>query len=226
MRRRPRRARPPRARGTRASPSRREDLGDRAPACSRSISRVELDERHAEPAGELRVRRWTCPTPGIPTRYTITATSPGSARGCARVSGSESPPNFSSTAFASTNATAASPTTPPAGTAHTSVRCLIATAPVFRRQVHGRERLRHGRERLHRRADPDRLAGAHAALDPARARGPAGDRARRGSTISSCAFDPGRAAVANPSPTSTPFTDWMLISAAASRASSLRSQCT
>ena len=45
-------------------------------------------------------------------------------------------------------------------------------------------------------------------------------------TISSCARDPGRAAVANPSPTSTPLTDWIDISAAARRASSLRSQWT
>ena len=45
-------------------------------------------------------------------------------------------------------------------------------------------------------------------------------------TISSCALDPGRPAVAKPSPTSTPLTDWIDISAAANRASSLRSQCT
>jgi hypothetical protein len=42
-------------------------------------------------------------------------------------------------------------------------------------------------------------------------------------TISSCAFDPGRAAEAKPSPTSTPFTDWMLMRASVSWASSLRS---
>ena len=42
-------------------------------------------------------------------------------------------------------------------------------------------------------------------------------------TISSWAFEPVRPADANPSPTSTPFTDWMLIRASASRASSLRS---
>ncbi len=41
---------------------------------------------------------------------------------------SESPPNFSSTASASTSATIASATTPAAGTAHTSERWLIATA--------------------------------------------------------------------------------------------------
>ncbi len=39
-----------------------------------------------------------------------------------RVSASESPPNFSSAARASTSATIASTTTPAAGTAHTSER--------------------------------------------------------------------------------------------------------
>ena len=43
------------------------------------------------------------------------------------------------------------------------------------------------------------------------------------STISSCALEPVLPADANPSPTSTPFTDWMLMSASARRASSLRS---
>ncbi len=45
-------------------------------------------------------------------------------------------------------------------------------------------------------------------------------------SISSWANDPRRRAVANPSPISTPLIAWMLISAAASRPSSLRSQCT
>ena len=45
-------------------------------------------------------------------------------------------------------------------------------------------------------------------------------------TISSWASDPGVAASPKPSPTSTPLIAWMPISAAASRASSRRSQCT
>ena len=49
-------------------------------------------------------------------------------------------------------------------------------------------------------------------IPPARAVA-AADAGRSGTTISSCAFDPGRAAEANPSPTSTPFTDWIDISA-------------
>src|SRR6202000_2209667 len=44
-----------------------------------------------------------------------------------RVSVSESPPNFCSTARASTNATMVSTTTPAAGTAHTSERWWMAT---------------------------------------------------------------------------------------------------
>src|ERR1700754_4938070 len=47
----------------------------------------------------------------------------------ARVSASESPPNFSSVARASTSATMVSTTTPAAGTAHTSERWWIAAAP-------------------------------------------------------------------------------------------------
>ena len=46
----------------------------------------------------------------------------------ARVSVSESPPNFSSAARATTRATIVSTTTPAAGTAHTSERWWIATA--------------------------------------------------------------------------------------------------
>ena len=45
-----------------------------------------------------------------------------------RVSASESPPNFSSAARASTSATMVSTTTPAAGTAHTSERWWMATA--------------------------------------------------------------------------------------------------
>ena len=43
----------------------------------------------------------------------------------------------------------------------------MATASAPGREVDGRERLRHRRERLHGRAHPDRLPGAHAALDAA-----------------------------------------------------------
>jgi len=52
------------------------------------------------------------------------------------------------------------------------------------------------------------------------------DRPAPPATISSWACEPTRPAVAKPSPTSTPFTDWMLMSARANRASSFRSDCT
>ena len=98
-----------------------------------------------------------------------------------------------------------------------------------------------------------RLAGARRRRSPARAarsrsassrRGPgparrcssrprcrrpgwsAADARRRSPSISSCACEPRRAAVAKPSPISTPLIAWMLISAPASRPSSRRSQCT
>ena len=138
------------------------------------------------------------------------------------VSGKESPPNFSRTAAATSNATTASPTTPPAGTAHTSVRCLIAWAavPVARSTVaSGRGIVENGfiaaRTRIGWPVDiPPSIPPARAVVRPIRP---------SRSTISSWALDPGRAADANPSPTSTPFTDWMLIKASASRPSSLRS---
>ena len=52
---------------------------------------------------------------------------PGSRCTLRRTSGTESPPNFSVTASATTSATMASATTPAAGTAHTSLRWWIAT---------------------------------------------------------------------------------------------------
>ena len=48
----------------------------------------------------------------------------------------------------------------------------------------------------------------------------------RAASISSCASEPRRRAVAKPSPISTPLIAWMLIIAPASLPSSLRSQCT
>ena len=144
----------------------------------------------------------------------------------ARVSSSASPPNFSSTAEASTWATTASPTTPPAGTAQASVRCVMATAgsPVRRSTVlSGRGTVEKGFIAARRRmgwpvAIPPSMPPARAVARRIVPPGPA--------TISSCAFEPGRRADANPSPTSTPLTDWIDIRAAASCASSLRSAWT
>ena len=197
-----------------------EDLRDRLADLALDLG-VEVDERHPETPRQLAADDGlagarACP-PGRRSRRPLQV-----ALEVPTCLGSESPPNFSSTAFASSNATTDSPTTPPAGTAQTSVRCLIATADFAGGEIHRGEGPRHGRERLHGGSEPDRLAGAHAALDAARARSADAMRPSR-ATISSCALEPGRDAVANPSPTSTPFTDWMLMRARARRASSFRS---
>ena len=94
-----------------------------------------------------------------------------------RVSCTESPPNFSSTASASTSATIASATMPAAGTAQTSERwwCATAASPVATSTV--RRARGHGRDRLHRGPDPQGLAGGHAALGAAGASGGTPDHA-------------------------------------------------
>ena len=80
---------------------------------------------------------------------------------------------------------------PAAGTAQTSERwwCAVAASPVATSTV--RSARGHGGDRLHRGADPQHLAGGHAALGAAR---PAADPADAvvGRTISSCASEPGR----------------------------------
>ena len=143
-----------------------------------------------------------------------------------RVSATESPPNFSSTASASTSATIASATIPAAGTAQTSERWWWATAasPVATSTV--RSARGHGGDRLHRGAHPQHLAGGHAALGAAGAAADAGGCPSAVGTISSCASEPGVAASSKPSPTSTPLIAWMPISAPASRESRRRSQWT
>src|SRR4051794_1811159 len=140
-----------------------------------------------------------------------------------RVSSTESPPNFSSVASASTSATIASATTPAAGTAHTSERWLIAFAgsPVATSTV------------------SSALGTVEIGFIAARTRStspvvmppsvpPDRDvrRRRRPSrcSISSWASLPRRRAVSKPSPTSTPLMAWMPISAPARRASSRLSQ--
>src|SRR3989475_4689794 len=103
-----------------------------------------------------------------------------------------SPPNFSRNASERTMAIMASPTTPAAGTAQTSLRSTTAStassvvgedaggghgadvAPLddrvhrlLRGEVHRLERRAEGRERLHRGPDDDRLAVRHSALEAA-----------------------------------------------------------
>ena len=123
------------------------------------------------------------------------------------------------------SATMASATTPAAGTAVTSLRWLMALAasPVATSTVASARgtveigfiatRTRSGSPVLMPPSTPPaRLVRRRIPPSPA--------------SISSWACDPRRRAVAKPSPTSTPFIAWMLISAAARRASRRRSQCT
>ena len=105
-----------------------------------------------ERARRARRRRSSCPHPGGPTSTTSgpltgrTRCVEVAARSCGAVSVTESPPNFSSTASASTSATIASATTPAAGTAQTSLRWLMAFAGLARGHV-DRVAARAGRSR-------------------------------------------------------------------------------
>ena len=67
------------------------------------------------------------------------------------------------------------------------------------------QRLRQRRERLHRRADDERLARRHPALQAAGVVRLAVEAARSSWKISSCACEPGAAARSKPSPNSTPL---------------------
>jgi hypothetical protein len=139
-----------------------------------------------------------------------------------RISATESPPNFSVAASASTSATIASATTAAAGTAHTSDRWLIAVAasPVVMSTVwSARFRLEIGFIAALTRS------GSPLVMPPSRppARSVTRFTPSGVGMISSWAREPRERAWVNASPTSTPLIAWIDISAAASRASSLRS---
>src|SRR5215472_1932175 len=142
-----------------------------------------------------------------------------------RTSDTLSPPNFSTAASAITSAAIASATTPAAGTAVTSLRWLMARAgsPVRTSTVpSARGTVEIGFIAARTRIGPPVLIPP--SIPPARLvtrRTPSAP-----GSISSCASEPGRAAVANPSPISTPLIAGMLIIAPASRPSSRRSHCT
>ena len=142
-----------------------------------------------------------------------------------RISATESPPNFSTAASASTSATIASATTAAAGTAHTSERWLIAVAgsPVVTSTV---ARARFSDEMGFMAAFT--RSGSPVVMPPSRP--PARSVIRRTpvavGTISSCASEPRERACCQPSPISTPLIAWIDMSAVARRASSLRSHCT
>ena len=83
---------------------------------------------------------------------------------------SESPPNFSSSASASTQATIASPTTPAAGTTQVSLRSTEAGLRLLGAQVDRAQRHEQGRDRLDHRLRAQLLAVGDAAFE-ARPRG-------------------------------------------------------
>ncbi len=137
----------------------------------------------------------------------------------ARVSASESPPNFSSAARASTSATMVSTTTPAAGTAHTSERWWIATAssPVAMSTVASAR----GTVEIGFIAARTRN-GWPLVMPPSRPPARFVERITPSGPgyISSWATLPRRRAVSKPSPISTPLIAWMPITAPASWLSS------
>src|SRR5690606_20945186 len=139
------------------------------------------------------------------------------------VSPTESPPNFSVTASASTRATIASATTPAAGTAQTSERWWWAAAvsPVATSTVRrARGTVEIGFIPARTRSTPPVLIPP--SVPPARSverQMPSGP-----TNISSWAAEPRRVAVVKPSPISTPLMAWMPMIAPASCESSRRSQ--
>src|SRR2546421_15969 len=203
-----------------------EDVGDRHAGIPLDLL-VEVHERSVQDLGERPPHR-ALPRAGHPDQVHVLVHGCNDDTKASRfriVSATESPPNFSSAASASTEAAMASPTTAPAGTAHTSVRCVIASAasPVSTSTVRsGRGSVDSGFMATRTRTTSPLLMPP--SMPPARSvtrRKPSSPR-----TISSWASDPRRPALAKPSPTPTPFTDWMLISASASLASSFRSKWT
>src|ERR671918_433081 len=142
------------------------------------------------------------------------------ARRAAMKSASASPPNFSSAARASSHATAASATTASASTACTSLRSTSASpGSPLSRSTERSGRMSVGNGFIAARTTTGSPFVTPPSRPPARF-----VCLRRPGSISSWASDPRRRASAKPSPTSTPFTAWIPISAAASRASSRSSR--
>ena len=158
----------------------------------------------------------------------VTGTSgcPGSSRRCAGSPGTESPPNFSSDRLGQHQRD------------HRLGDDAGGRAPRRRRSAGGGRRSPRRWPRRRSAAPAARWRSASSRRAPAAPRRWScrprcrrsgrwcGGCPRRSATISSCACEPGVAASANPSPTSTPLIAWMPISAPASRESRRRSQCT
>src|SRR5699024_5724152 len=210
----------------------REQFGDRL---SRPLfhGRVTVHERHAEPLGQQFSDRALTRTGRADNHCPWCHDDHRSRRVCRYdstlrpLSVNESPPNFSVAASASTSASTDSSTTPARGTAQTSERWWIAAAdsPVVTSTVaSARGTVEIGFIATRTRSGSPLLIPP--SIPPARLErllNPLGAGPR---SISSCAWLPQRVAVANPSPTCTPFIACTPINAPASRASSLRSACT
>ena len=162
-----------------------EDLGDAScPRAARSRDRGR--ETSGRAARRRPARPSSCPRPagrrgsrcGLRriSRRAGLRRAKGSHHSSVSSSPSESPPNFSSNASASTSASIASAMTPIAGTAVTSLRSATAARRLAGGDVHRAEGPHEGADRLHRDAHDERLAGRHAALEPA---GAVGARAGR-----------------------------------------------
>ncbi len=158
----------------------------------------------------------------------LTAAWPRTTSWLRTSSSSESPPNLRSASPASTSATIVSATTPDAGTAVTSVRSLNDTVAslVSTSTVRSTGRLRVESGFIATRATSRSPVVMPPSVPPARVDARWYSRVSSSQRISSCAALPRRVAMSNPSPSSTPFIAWMLMSACASSPSMRRSQWT
>src|SRR5204863_858683 len=182
----------------------RHGATDSGLARSREAHQHDVLLHDAAPLG-VRARTWAI----YPTKFRF-------------ISLSASPPNFSTSACASTSATIASAMTPIAGTAVTSERSdwAWAGAPVFRSTVlSGDISVEIGF--IATRSTSGSPVVMPPSVPPARLVA----RASPG-RISSCTSEPLRRAASKPSPSPTPFTAGIDIRACASRPSSFRSHDT
>ena len=134
-----------------SSPSIDENVRDRLAVGGSTMTASVSRKRHAAAAGRAAAPIADLPSPSgrperprglqpcrLPRRDRVGSGAVQVAtRRLRRVSATESPPNFSATASASTSATIASATTPAAGTAQTSERwwCALAASPVLTSMV-------------------------------------------------------------------------------------------
>src|SRR5579864_1426979 len=186
--------------------------------CDRLSGRLldEIVRVHHGQADRLRRRRLAGAHEADEGDALLQLIRPMYARHAATKSPSASPPNFSRAARASSHATAASATTASASTADTSLRSTSAcAASPLSRSTDPSGRISVGNGFIAARTTISSPFDMPPSMPPARF-----DVLRLSVPISSCASDPRMPASAKPSPISTPFTAWIPMSAAASRASS------